>query len=321
MGGSRRRKPELTHALLSFIYGGASSQTSSTASDVYVLSLPGFVMFKSPNSGTPRQDFSCVTVGGNSSSTAHRQMLVVGGTNGYLGFPTSLTNTDPWKQGLGVFDLTDMTWSSSYDPDAAEYDSPSLVKTWYSQGGLDSVTWASDELKTIFVGGTNSSNTNGNGTSSSNSGDGNGSGSSGSGSSSSGDSSSAGSSSNTGAIAGGVVGGVVGLALIALLCWFIARRRKTKYAAASQNAPELPGSEEQQQQNQQYYPPEYYTANKAELWHEPAPTEMPVHQEPAEMDARHELHDTRYELPDQSQLQHEGAWGHGSQTYTSNGPR
>ncbi|KAK9414399.1 putative Kelch repeat-containing protein [Seiridium unicorne] len=272
-----------------FIYGGASDQTLSTSSDVYVLSLPGFVMFKSPNPGTPRQDFSCLSVGGNSSSASNRQMLVVGGTNGWLGFPTSLTDPDPWQQGLGIFDMTEMTWSSSYDPDAAEYDSPDVVKTWYSQGGLDSVSWSSDELKALFVGGTNSSSTNGNGTSSS--GDSSGSGSSGSNSS---DSSSKSGSSNTGAIVGGVVGGVGALAIIALVAWLIARRRKTKYTAAAQNPQELANSQAQ------YYPQEYYQSggeNKAGAWYQP--TEMSADQAPVELGGQHGLHDVRYELPEQ----------------------
>lgn len=41
-----------------------------------------------------------------------------------------------------------------------------------------------------------------------------------------------GSSSNTGAIAGGVVGGVLGLALFALLAWFLLRKKSDKPAAA-----------------------------------------------------------------------------------------
>lgn len=285
-----------------FIYGGSSSQTSSTSSDVYVLSLPGFVMFKSPNPGTPRQNHDCVTIGGNSSSTSNRQMLVVGGTNGWLGFPTSLTDPDPWKQGLGTFDLTDMSWSSSYDPGAADYDSPDVVKTWYSQGGLGAVSWTSDELRTLFVGGTNSSSTNGNGTSTSGSGSSTGSG---------GGSSGSGSSNHTGAIVGGVVGGVGGLALIALLAWLVMRRRrKTKYTpAATHNAQELSGGAQQQAP---YYPQEYYQEQKPELWSHPS--EMSADRPPLEMDGQQGMHNMRYELPDQQT--YSNACGP-AQTYTS----
>jgi hypothetical protein len=291
-----------------FIYGGASDQTDSTSSDVYVLSLPGFVMFKSPNVGTPRQDFTCVTVGKNGSSTANRQMLVVGGSNGWLGFPKSVTDPDPWKQGLAIFDLTEMSWSSSYDPDTADYDSPEVVKTWYSQGGVASVSWSSDELKTLFVGGTNSSNTNGNGTSTS----GDSPGSSGSEPSSGDSSSSSGSSSgsgsdHTGAIVGGVVGGVGGLAIIALLSWLVVRQRKSKSAAAAQDAQELPDGQSQ------HHPQEYYQAggeHKAEIGYQP--TELSADRPPVEMEGQHNMPGSRYELPEQQQ-----AWSHNSQTYTS----
>ncbi|KAF7534953.1 hypothetical protein G7054_g5791 [Neopestalotiopsis clavispora] len=261
-----------------FIYGGSSDQTSSTSSDVYVLSLPGFVMFKSPNPGTPRGNLACTTVGSSSNNaTTNRQMLVVGGGNSWAGFPASLTDPDPWYQGLGIFDLTDMSWSDAYDPDAAAYDSPDVVKTWYDQGGLDAVDWDSDELKTLFVGGTNSSNTNGNGTAS------DGGSSSGSSSTDSGSSGSqAGSGSKTGAIVGGVVGGVAALVIIALACWFFLRKRKHTYSPAK----ELDGNAAMQQQQQQqtgeavvYQQPPGYYQNEYK--------EMSAEQAPQELDSRH----------------------------------
>lgn len=263
--------PNGTYEIL--IYGGSSDQTQSTSSDVYVLSLPGFVMFKSPNPGTPRGNHACVTVGRSSSNSSddtaagNRQMLVVGGGNSWLGFPNSLVDPDPWAQGLGIFDLTDMTWSASYDPDAAAYDSPDVVKTWYSQGGLDAVDWDSDALKTLFVGGTNSSNTNGNGTASTD-----GTSSANSGGSSTG--------SKTGAIVGGVVGGVAALAIIALACWFFIRRRKHKYAPAK----ELDGSTGTQQTGAVYQqqPQGYYQAGPEYEY-----KEMPAEQAPQELDSHH----------------------------------
>ena len=38
---------------------------------------------------------------------------------------------DPIAQGLQVFDLTDMKWTSTYNAGAAPYQSPKVVKDWY----------------------------------------------------------------------------------------------------------------------------------------------------------------------------------------------
>ena len=128
----------------SFLYGGSSFSTSATFDDVYVLSLPGFVFFKADGPSTKRGGQACVTVG-------NRQMLSIGGTEGNLPFPDSLLKPDPWKNGLGIFDLTAMKWTSSYNHQAPAYDSPQVVKQWYSQGGLASVTWSSDVVKQLFA--------------------------------------------------------------------------------------------------------------------------------------------------------------------------
>lgn len=126
------------------MYGGMSTQSSSSSSEVYVLSLPGFVFFKASGPSTARADHACVLVG-------RRQMLSVGGTDGYLGFPDSLLDPDPWRNGLGVFDLTSMAWSARYDAGAAAYESPAVVREWYSQGGLAAVSWSSATVQKLFA--------------------------------------------------------------------------------------------------------------------------------------------------------------------------
>lgn len=86
-------------------------------------------------------------------------MIVVGGYTD----PTP----DPWAQGLGVFDLSSMSPKSSYDPKAGPYDSPGIVKDWYSNryefcypltacadfcfSGLDSVPWSSGTVQQLFM--------------------------------------------------------------------------------------------------------------------------------------------------------------------------
>lgn len=131
--------------LLSFFYGGRSINRDSISGEVYVLSLPGFVFFKTAGSSVPRADHTCVVVAGGG-----RQMLSIGGTDGSLGFPKSLTNPDPWKLGLAIFDMTELRWSDRYDSQAQPYESPNVVKQWYAQGELDSVVWTSEEVRALF---------------------------------------------------------------------------------------------------------------------------------------------------------------------------
>ncbi|KAJ3569289.1 hypothetical protein NPX13_g6132 [Xylaria arbuscula] len=106
-----------------FIYGGVSDQLRDTSPEVYVLSLPGFVFFKGPRDAPPRSDHQCAIVG-----KGQRQMLSMGGVDGENRTFTAPTTADPWTYSIGVLDMTELQWKDSYDPDAAPYDSPSVVK-------------------------------------------------------------------------------------------------------------------------------------------------------------------------------------------------
>ncbi|KAK7966083.1 Kelch repeat-containing protein [Apiospora aurea] len=213
-----------------FIYGGMTDQGKSV-DEIHVLSLPGFVFFKSPSSGTPRNDHACALVGPLNNETgrnqAKRQMLSVGGSHGGLGFPKSELYPDPWKQGLGVFDLTDMVWKSQYDADARPYDTPKMIQDWYAQGGADLVSWTSEEVKALFRSDANKAANPGGGTSDTPG--------SGSGSGSSPNSTSAAApgsrQSQAGTTAGGTVGGVAGIVLIAALTVLVLRRRRRHHRA------------------------------------------------------------------------------------------
>ncbi|KAJ9139468.1 Kelch repeat protein [Pleurostoma richardsiae] len=129
-----------------FMYGGLQGQSNATSDEVFVLSLPGFVYSKATGPSTARADHACVVVG-----SGKRQMLSVGGTDASLGYAASLLEADPWSQGLGVFDMTAMQWTSSYDANASAYDTPDVVKQFYTSGGLDKVVWSSDSVKEIFT--------------------------------------------------------------------------------------------------------------------------------------------------------------------------
>jgi len=109
----------------SFIFGGINQRAQITYRDAYVLSLPGFVWTKMPDSPAGnRAEHTCVAVG-------KRQVLSIGGTNVYT---QQWTEPDPAPQGLHLFDVTAMKWSNSYSADAAAYESPEAVKNWYSSG-------------------------------------------------------------------------------------------------------------------------------------------------------------------------------------------
>ncbi|XXG98993.1 hypothetical protein Hte_005326 [Hypoxylon texense] len=201
-----------------FIYGGTSDQWGLISSDVYVLSLPGFVFFKADSRGTPRADHACVVVG-----KGKRQMLSYGGVDGGSGLRSSTTTPDPWRQGIGIFDMTEMKWMDSYDPNATNYDVPADVNDWYERGGMNNVTWTSDEVKQLFVNG--SSLTYG-GTSNSSS----------TANSDSSDSSHSGR--RIGGIVGGTVGGVIVISVACAVAFLLLRRRRRRQSAISEEISE-----------------------------------------------------------------------------------
>ena len=79
------------------------------------------------NSAFPRMDHTCEVIG-------KRQMIVVGGIIAPFDSSKTWHDPDPFAQGLGIFDMTDLTWMSSYDANAAPYVTPEIVKDWYRKG-------------------------------------------------------------------------------------------------------------------------------------------------------------------------------------------
>lgn len=115
-----------------FVYGGVDQRNwTNVFDDIHILSIPGFVWFKAPVNSTPRVSHTCEIIG-------RRQLLVIGGLDNAdeLGknYWHDFTVPDPLKQGIGVFDMTDMSWKLGYDADADDYQSPQIVKDWYSAG-------------------------------------------------------------------------------------------------------------------------------------------------------------------------------------------
>jgi len=102
--------------------GGYNHRDGIAYSETYILSLPGFVWLKAPDSphGT-RNTPACASV--------KRQMILIGG-----GSQKGWSDKDPAPQGLQLFDATELLWKDSYDADAAPYERPAELKTWYNNG-------------------------------------------------------------------------------------------------------------------------------------------------------------------------------------------
>ncbi|KAI9150854.1 Kelch repeat-containing protein [Paramyrothecium foliicola] len=192
-----------------YVYGGNSDATGQF-DDFWVLSLPGFRWFQINVRSPFRHGHSCALVGNS-------QIISVGGHG---------DDVDPWKQSLGVFDLSTLTWSDRFDPDAAAYKPPKVIEDWYKEGGFDKVNWSSDKVKGMFSSASppfEGSPSNDGEKKPSPSNDPN----------DDGGEDIQNSSTNVGAIAGGVVAGVAAIAIIVggLFFW---RRRRVKSLAQSQ---------------------------------------------------------------------------------------
>ncbi|KAL1837873.1 hypothetical protein VTJ49DRAFT_3299 [Mycothermus thermophilus] len=201
------RNPEGGYEIV--LTGGHNHRDEITYSDTYVLSLPGFVWTKAPNSGMGgRRSPACAAIG-------RRQMLVVGGTT-----RKGWDDKDPAPQGLLLFDVAKMEWKDTYDPEAEEYERPAVLKTFYSNGSFEAVNWSSEKVRELFGGvkKSASSPTDTNSTSSD--------------PDSNPEQTSSGTS--TAVIIGAVLGSVAAVVL-SLLAWYLIRRRRRSKAASTKD--------------------------------------------------------------------------------------
>jgi hypothetical protein len=97
---------------------------------MYILTIPAFqwTMVDAPQKGA-RYLHTCHTIG-------NRQMLIIGG-----GDPTKTAlqsdaffSPDPFEQGLGLFDMTALSWETQYQANAAPYEQSAPIKSIYANG-------------------------------------------------------------------------------------------------------------------------------------------------------------------------------------------
>ncbi|KAJ9611459.1 hypothetical protein H2200_004643 [Cladophialophora chaetospira] len=130
-----------------FILPGNGNQTFDTAEpnneafrDVYILSLPAFQWFRAHRPDTTRRTgHRCQLIG-------NRSMLVIGGG---LFANSDLTKVDPHPNGLGIFDLSTLQWTTTYNATAPAYERPTMVQDYYSENHTVP-SWSDAALSTLF---------------------------------------------------------------------------------------------------------------------------------------------------------------------------
>ncbi|KAH0536099.1 hypothetical protein FGG08_007004 [Glutinoglossum americanum] len=144
LGGSAQFVPPFGEAGLIIMMGGVVPSSSwdtggsfrpmsnitifdphhQNSTDVYILTLPAFHWIRVTGSAPPRAGSHCQIVG-------NRQMLSVGGYD-----PTSsaeYATADPWTYGLGIFDMTDLSWGTHYNANAMPYVRSDAVNDYYAK--------------------------------------------------------------------------------------------------------------------------------------------------------------------------------------------
>ena len=139
-------------------------------------------------------------------------MVVIGGDPSQNGTPNAVP--DPWPQGLGIFDLSEMVWKAQYDALALPYVTPNIIRVSNEAHGAYPDKWDDPLVKSWFVPKVIVANN----TVPSNS---------------TAPIPPAKSENHIGAIAGGVVGGLLGVVLASLLAFFVVRDRRRQTTCKS----------------------------------------------------------------------------------------
>ena len=112
--------------------------------EVYILSLPAFTWFKANyTSVDPRIYHTCHVVG--------NQMMSIGGLNpSFTSLPAALNDTDPFWEGIKVFDMTALEWTNYYNASAAPYTPSEMILRYYG-GQQKYPSWSLSAVQDLFV--------------------------------------------------------------------------------------------------------------------------------------------------------------------------
>ena len=101
---------------------------------VYILSLPSFRWFRANyTSAHSRGGHTC-------HATDSGQIVMIGGQDPFYArtffsdgdSTTPQQPADPWNQGIGVFDITTLSFKNSYQAKAKAYETPDVIKKYYN---------------------------------------------------------------------------------------------------------------------------------------------------------------------------------------------
>ncbi|KAL8376862.1 hypothetical protein RB595_007814 [Gaeumannomyces hyphopodioides] len=175
-----------------YVFGGdVAGSSPGPAGDLYVLSLPAMNWWRVLHGQPELSGHACEVVG-------KRQMVVLGG-QGRNG--TAAAARD--NMGIRIFDMGTQDFVQDYSPTGDPYESPNYIKTWYSEGNLEHVSWNNDRVKAAMLQiPDNSTNSDPAKDATKEPGK------------------------NTVAIVGGAVGGAVALLVAGIAAWLLARRRR-----------------------------------------------------------------------------------------------
>lgn len=77
-------------------------------------------------------------------------MVVVGGVEVHS-LPDSTTmRSDPWINGINIFNLSAMRWEDRYESNDTPYQTPSVVRDWYAEKG-PYPSWDSPAVESLFI--------------------------------------------------------------------------------------------------------------------------------------------------------------------------
>lgn len=113
------------------VYAGwDGTDTSSGYDEAFILSLPSFHWFKADYASTkPRHGLTCEHAGGG-------QVLTIGGVDTSqvgtsAGYQGPFSTVDPFKQGLAIFDMSTLSFASSYTASRTDYTMSETIQYYY----------------------------------------------------------------------------------------------------------------------------------------------------------------------------------------------